>query len=248
MKLLAALISVLFLTSASARAADVLVFAAASTTDALNEVAEMFAAKGMGHVRSSYAASSTLAKQIERGAPADIFLSADLQWMDYLQDRKLIVAGSRANLFGNTLVLIAPAGARTAEIKLDDLARLLGDGRLATGDPDHVPVGLYARQALEKLGQWQAVEPRLARAGSVRAAMALVERGEAPFGIVYATDAAASGKVKVVAAFPAALHDPIVYPVALVAGHETPAAKDFLAFLASAEAKGVFVRHGFKLN
>ena len=132
--------------------------------------------------------------------------------------------------------------------KTTDLAKLLGDGRLSTGDPDHVPVGIYARQALENMGQWAQIQPRLARAESVRAALALVERGEAPMGIVYSTDAAVAPKVKVVGPFPESLHDTIVYPVALVAGHETPAARAFLEFLKSNEAKGIFAKYGFKLN
>lgn len=234
-----------------AHAQDVVVFAAASTANALDEIGQMFAAKGLGKVVGSYGASSTLAKQIEQGAPADVFLSADLRWMDELAGHKLIVPGSRRNLLGNTLVLVAPANSPLDRIAIDrttDLAGLLGDGRLAVGDPDHVPVGLYAKQALENLGQWQALAPKLARADSVRAGLALVERGEVPLGIVYATDAALTPKVKVLGAFPANLHDPILYPVALVAGRDAPAAKAYLDFLGSDEAKSVFAKYGFKLN
>lgn len=239
------------LSVAAAKAEEFTVFAAASSTNALAEVGELFKAK-TGHVmKASFAASSTLAKQIEHGAPASMFVSADLKWMDYLAGKKLINPDSRTNLLGNVLVLIAPLDSKTTTVLVDsglDFRKLLGEGRLATGDPDHVPVGLYAKQALENLGQWRAVAPRLARAESVRAGMVLVERGEVPFGIVYSTDAAVSAKVKVVGTFPDSLHEPIVYPVALVAGHETPAAGAFLDFLKTAEAKGVFAKYGFKVN
>ena len=231
-----------------ARAAELTVFAAASTSDALNAAAARFTAKTGVAVRFSFAASSTLARQVEQGAPADIFLSADQQWMDYLADRGLLVAGTRHPLLGNDLVLVAPADGTSAPLALTgdtNLAALLGDGRLAVGDPDHVPVGIYARQTLEAMGQWAALEPRLARAASVRAGLMLVERGEAPLGIVYGTDAAISPKVKVVGVFPAGLHQPIVYPVALVAGHDATAARAFLDFLSSGAAREVFARYGF---
>lgn len=241
----------LVLGAASARAEDVTVFAAASTTNAVNEIGELFKAKTGNGIKPSYASSSTLAKQVEQGAPAQIFISADLQWADYLSERKLLVADSRTNLLGNTLVLIAPADSTLKTIQIDkatDLVALVGQGRLSTGDPDHVPVGIYAKQALQRMGQWTALEPKLARAESVRAALALVERAEAPLGIVYSTDAAVAKKVKVVGTFPESLHDTITYPVALVAGNETPAAKAFLDFLKSGEAKGVFAKYGFKIN
>lgn len=237
--------------AASAQAEQVTVFAAASTTNALNEIGELFKAKTGHSIRPSYASSSTLAKQIEQGAPAQLFLSADLLWVDYLAERKLINPATRINLLGNTLVLVAPADTATGRMELSkgtDIIKLLGDGRLATGDPDHVPVGIYARQALEAMGQWKAIEPRLARAESVRAALALVERGEVPLGIVYATDAAVAKKVKVLGRFPESLHGTIVYPVALIAGHETPGARALLEFLQSGGAKGVFAQYGFKLN
>lgn len=241
----------LTLSTATARADDIVVFAAASLTNALNEIGETFTAK-TGHVmRASYAASSGLAKQIEQGSPAHVFASADLKWMDYLAGQKLIAAGSRFNLLGNTLVVIAPADSPLGHIDIDaktDFAALAGAGRIATGDPDSVPVGLYFRQAMERSNQWKAVEPKLARAESVRAALVLVERGEAPIGVVYATDAAVSKKAKVVGTIPASLHDAIVYPFALVAGKETPAAKAFLDFVRSDQAKGVFVKYGFKVN
>lgn len=235
----------------TAVAGEVSVFAAASTTNALDDVGALFAARGLGTMKPSYAASSTLAKQIEHGAPAQVFLSADLGWMDYLAGKGLVDAASRRNLLGNTLVLIAPADSTVSEVGIEKgfpLARMLGDGRLATGDPDHVPVGRYAKQALETLGVWTDIAPRLSRTDSPRSALALVERGEAPFGIVYATDAAVTKKVKVVGTFPAASHDPIVYPVALVAGKDTPTARAFLEFTRGPEARAVFVRHGFAVQ
>ncbi|HLO77293.1 MAG TPA: molybdate ABC transporter substrate-binding protein [Magnetospirillum sp.] len=242
---------VLGLAATAARADDVTVFAAASLTNALNDIGEMFTAK-TGHViKPSYAASSALARQVEQGAPANVFASADLKWMDYLAQAKLIVPDSRFNLLGNTLVLVAPTESKLDRMDLDaktDIAALAGPGRIATGNPDSVPVGLYFRQAMERAGQWKAVEPKIAGTDSVRAALALVERGEVPLGVVYATDAAVSKKVKVVGTFPAAMHDPIVYPFALVAGKETPAARTFLDFIRTDAAKGVFVKYGFKVN
>jgi molybdate transport system substrate-binding protein len=237
--------------SPPARADDVLVFAAASLTDALNEIGQSFkAATGHG-VRPSYAASSTLAKQIEQGAPAQIFISADLKWMDYLAERKLVIAGSRANLLGNALVLVAPADGKTGKVALGpqtDIAALAGEGRIATGNPDSVPVGLYFRQAMERAGQWPRVDPKIARTDSVRSALAFVERGEAALGVVYATDAAVSQKVTVIGTFPDGMHDPIVYPAALVAGQDSPASRAFLAFLGNSAATGIFVKYGFRVH
>lgn len=232
-----------------ARAEDVTVYAAASLTNALTEVAAKFTAATGHRVVPSFAASSALAKQVEQGAPANLFASADLKWVDYLAGRKLVDPDSRFNLLGNTLVLVAPKDSPVGKVDISaatDFAALVGDGRIATGDPASVPVGLYFRQAMERAGQWPAVAPRVAGAASVRAALALVERGEVPFGVVYATDAAVSDKVKVVGVFPATMHDPILYPFALVAGHATPAARAFLDFLKTGEAKGVFARYGFK--
>lgn len=237
--------------AAAAKAEDVTVFAAASTTNAVNEIGELFKAKTGNGIKPSYASSSTLAKQIEQGAPAQVFLSADLKWADYLSERKLLVADSRTNLLGNTLVLVAPTDSPMKSIDIQkntDVVKLLGNGRLSVGDPDHVPAGIYAKDALTNMGQWSALEPKLARAESVRAALALVERGEAPLGIVYSTDAAVAKNVKVVGTFPAGVHETITYPVALVAGHDTPVAKSFFEFLKSNEAKGVFAKYGFKIN
>jgi len=232
----------------AAEAQSVTVFAAASTTNAMNDIGKIFAGKGKGAIVPSYASSSTLAKQIENGAPANVFVSADEPWMNYLEERKLIEPGSRFDLLGNKLVLIAPSDSSVNKIEIGpkfDLAKLLGDGKLATGDPDHVPAGKYAKAALEKLGVWKDVEGRLARAADVRGALTLVERGEAPLGIVYATDAAITPKVKVVGIFPADSHPKIVYPTALVAGKATAAAMSFIEFLKTPEAKAVFEKYGF---
>jgi molybdate transport system substrate-binding protein len=229
---------------AATQGRDVLVFAAASLKNALDEVAAMSPSKPT----ISYGASSALAKQIEAGAPAQVFISADLDWMDYLQERKLLRAGSRRNLLGNKLVLIAPAGSATkAQIAPGfPLAQLLGNGRLATADPAHVPAGKYTKAALEKLGVWESVSGKLAPAETVRAALALVARGEAPLGTVYSTDAVAEPKARVVAQFPDGLHAPIVYPAALTSSAPpSGGAADFLVLLASPAARNVFEKHGF---
>lgn len=247
MALLAAL-AVAF--SAAAQGDEVTVFAAASTTDALDEVGRAFTAKTGHTIRPSYASSSTLAKQIENGAPVHLYLSANEKWVDYLEEHKLLAPGTRTSLLGNSVVLIAAKGSKVPDIEIGtgfDLAAALQGGRLAVGDPDHVPAGIYAKEALTNLGVWAVLEPRLARMNDVRAALTLVERGEAPYGIVYATDAAAAG-VRVVGAFPASSHTPVTYPAALVAGGDTPAARALLAFLGSPEAKAVFRRHGFTVR
>ena len=232
--------------------AETTVFAAASTTDAMNQIAIAFAAKTHGKIVTSYNSSSTLAKQIENGAPAALFVSADEQWMDYLDTRKLLVAGTRQNLLGNALVLIAPKEGRAPD-HVDihpgfPLAKLLGDGRLAMGDPTHVPAGLYGKAALQKLGVWDQVQDKVAAAPNVRSALAFVERGETPFGIVYSTDATITPKVRVVGVFPEDSHPPILYPVALVAGHDTPEARAVLAFIRGPEAKAIWAKYGFQLR
>jgi len=235
---------------AAVRAQDLTVFAAASMTNALEEAAALWAAAGGPAPRLSFASSSALARQIEQGAPASVFVSADEQWMDHLQQRGLIATETRSSLLGNTLVLIAPASAGAAEVPLargTDLLALLRGGRLAVGDPDHVPAGRYARSALEWMGSWDAVAPRLARADNVRVALALVERGEAPYGIVYATDAAAAGGVRVIGTFPAESHEPITYPVAVVGAQDGPSARRFIEYLRSDAAAAVFRRHGFSV-
>ncbi len=234
---------------ASAQPRDsILVFAAASLTDALQDVAQLWEAKGEPRPRFNFAASSTLARQMEQGAVANIFASADQQWMDWSQTRNLIVNDTRRTLLGNRLVLIAPTDSVPKVVIAQgvDLVRLLGPkGRLATGDPSNVPVGTYARQALTKLGIWAAIEPRLARTENVRAALLLVERGEAPLGIVYATDAAVAKGVGVAAVFPAELTEPITYPFAVARSGDTPAARRFLEFLSGPEVREAFIKRGF---
>jgi molybdate transport system substrate-binding protein len=240
------LAALLFIGAGPARS-TVLLFAAASTTTAMEEAMDLFARRGLGAVRASFAGSSALAQQIANGAPADIFLSANRQWMDFLSRKMAIVAASRVDLLGNRLALIVPATApitsRTASAF--PLARVLGDGRLALGDPDHVPAGIYAREALINLGVWDSVATKLAPMADVRAALTLVERGEAAAGIVYATDARVTRGVRVVGLLPADSHPPIVYPAAIVAGRERPLVRRFFEFLTSAEASAVFARHGF---
>lgn len=228
---------------------DVLVFAAASLKNALDEIAAGFGRETGGKVRVAYAASSALARQIEQGAPADLFLSADLDWMDYLDQRGLIAKASRRNLLGNRLVLVAPKASGPGEVRIAqklDLAELLGGGRLAIADLRAVPAGKYGKAALEKLGAWCGVEDRLAQAENVRAALALVSRGEVPLGIVYRSDAAADPKVRIVGVFPEDAHPPIIYPAALIAaGAGNTAAAAFLAYLRGPAARAAFARQGF---
>ncbi len=230
-------------------AGDVLVFAAASTTEALEAAAAQFSGSGEDRVRGVFAGSSLLAKQIDNGAPADIYLSASSAWMDYLGQRGRIDKASRRDLLANSLVVIAPGdGAGFDGIGADmDIVAGLGDGRLAMGDPDHVPAGIYARQALEANGLWPALKDRLIRTNDVRMALRMVARGEAPLGIVYASDAVAFPGVRVAGMIPEAGHDPIRYPVALVAGGANPTARRFLDFLATPEMAALFRRHGFAL-
>jgi len=231
-------------------AQGVTVFAAASLGDVMNDIVKIYTAKSGAGIKTSYAASSALARQIENGAPADLFFSADEQWMDYLEKRALIERGTRVARLGNRLVLIARAGpARKVEIRKGfDLAGLLGNGRLATGDPASVPVGRYAQQALTYLGVWPIVESKLARADNVRFALTYVERGEAPLGIVYATDAAMAKGVQVIGEFPPESHLAISYPMAIVAKHATGATRAFHAFLLGGEAAAVFRRFGFSVK
>jgi len=224
----------------------IVVFAAASLADVLQELGADFSkSTGVG-VKFSFAASSALARQIESGAPADVFFSADLDWMDYLQAHKLIQPESRRDVLGNQLVLIAPA-ASTLELKIAPqfaLAAALGKGRLATADPDSVPAGRYARAALTTLGVWNAVADRLVRAENVRAALAFVERGEVPLGIVYKTDALIDKGVRIVDTFPADSHPPITYPIALTVGARSVAAQ-FADYLSMPGASAIFVKYGF---
>lgn len=223
------------------------VFAAASLKNALDEINATFQIKKKLRIVASYAATSQLIKQIEQGAPADIFFSADSDWMEYGIARKLIRAETRTDLLGNRLVLIAPKDSKTASVEIKpglDLASLVGAGRLVTADIRAVPAGRYAKAALEKLGIWASVETRLAMAENVRAALALVARGEAPMGIVYETDARIEKNVKVIGIFPDHSHPPIIYSVGLTA-EARPPAPSYLAFLKSPEAKATFEKHGF---
>ncbi|MCB2191508.1 MAG: molybdate ABC transporter substrate-binding protein [Deltaproteobacteria bacterium] len=231
-------------------AGPVMVFAAASTTNAVSDVIKAYEAAGKGKAVASFASSSTLAKQIANGAPAQVYLSANVKWMNYLAEKTLLEPDSRVDLLGNRLVLIAPKGAKKlGPIQAGmPLLKCLGDGRLAVGDPDHVPAGIYAKQALMSLGLWKKAEPRLARAANVRAALALVERGEAPLGIVYSTDAAITPKVTVLGRFPESSHKPIVYPLALLKDEATAQAKDFWQFLQSDQAKAIFTKYGFSVR
>jgi len=241
----------LLLLPLAARAQAVTVFAAASLTDAMKDVAAAWQKQGHAPLRLSFGASSTLARQIEQGAPANLFASADEQWMDYLAGRNLIVPDTRRDLLSNRLVLIVPADQprRIAIGPGFDLVGLLGpDGRLATGDPAHVPVGIYARQALQKLGLWDAVRSRLAPANDVRNAVLLVERGEAPAGIVYATDAAVSRRVTIAGVFPEDSHDRITYPFAVTRAGDTPEARALMTYLASPEAQSMFAARGFAVE
>jgi molybdate transport system substrate-binding protein len=231
-----------------ARADNLTVFAAASLKNAMDDIAAKWKDSGGGTVGASYASSSTLAKQIEQGAPADVFVSADTQWMDYV-DKKSLVEKPH-DLLGNRLVLIAAKdNPLTLEIKPGlKLAEVLGDGRLAVGDPSNVPAGIYAKEALTKLKIWDAVQPKLAPAADVRAALTLVSRGEAPLGIVYETDAKVDPKVRIVAVFPEDSHKPIVYPVAVVKTSRNADAAKFVVFLSGPAAKEIFVKYGFSVK
>jgi molybdate transport system substrate-binding protein len=225
----------------------VTVFAAASLKEALDAQARQFESTTGDKVIVSYAGSNALAKQIEAGAPAAAFISADLDWMDYLDSRKLLTPGSRVNLLRNNLVLIAPAGSRSS-LKISPnfaLADALGAEKLAMANPDSVPAGKYGKASLEALGVWTSVEKKIARTENVRAALVLVARGEAPFGIVYTTDAQTESGVRIVDTFPDDTHPPIVYPMALLASGTSPAARAFVAYLASAVAQATWVRYGF---
>jgi molybdate transport system substrate-binding protein len=232
---------------AMAQQQPVLVFAAASLKNALDEIAGQWSKETGKQTKISYAASPALARQIEAAAPADVFISADLDWMDYVAQRKLIKPESRANLLGNRIVLIAGKDSK-AEARIEPgfaLKTLLGDGRLAMANVDAVPAGKYGKAALEALGVWCSVQDRIAQAENVRAALLLVSRGEAPLGIVYQTDAAADPNVRIVGTFPENTHPAIVYPIALVANSANPDAAAFVAYLGSAAAWPSFKRQGF---
>ena len=230
-----------------AAAERVIVLAAASTAHAVDEIIGQFEAGPHGSVVASFAATSALARQIESGAPADVFLAANAAWMDHVEAQGLIEPKSRQALAGNRLVFVTGIGdmAPFEPSATLDLPALLDGGRLAVGNPDHVPAGIYARQALEALGLWPDVRNRLAPAADVRAALALVARGEAPLGIVYVTDAARIEGVHVVGSIPAALHEPVIYPVALVAGRKSALATRFFDFLTGPDGRAAFARAGF---
>jgi molybdate transport system substrate-binding protein len=250
---LAGIFSALFVLAGMAMPANaqdktITVFAAASMKNALDDIDAAYAAKTGVKVTVSYGPSSNLAKQIEQGAPADVFISADTDWMDYATSKKNINESTRVNLLGNTIVLIAPKDSKVENVSIGqgfDLAKLAGDGKVATGDVKSVPVGKYAKAALEKLGSWPAAEAKFAMADSVRAALTLVARNEAALGIVYSTDAKVEPGVKIVGTFPADSHPAIIYPVAATATAK-PEASDYLAFLRSTAAKNILEKYGFK--
>ena len=232
----------------AAWADNVIVFAAASLKEALDAAVHSYEAPGGNRVTISYAGSNALARQIESGAPADLFISADTDWIDYVEQRNLVLAGSRRTLLGNDLVLIAPATSRV-QVKLmpgANVAAILGDKRIALANPDAVPAGRYARQAFTALGVWSAIERKVAAADNVRAALALVARGETPLGVVYRTDAMAEKNVRVVDAFPAGTHPPIVYPLVVLKRSTSPAAAALAAYLGGAEARATFEKFGFR--
>jgi molybdate transport system substrate-binding protein len=233
--------------SAQSEGDDLVVFAAASLKNALDGINAQWKKETGKSAKVSYAASPALARQIESGAPAQMFISADLAWMDYLARKNLIRPETRSNLLGNRIVLIAPRDkAKAVAIKPGfDLARIVGDGRLAAANVQSVPAGRYAKASLEKLGLWASVSDRLAQAENVRAALLLVSRGEAPAGIVYETDAASDKGVAIIATFPENTHPPIVYPIALTAGTANPDAAAFLAYIKSARARPLFEAQGF---
>jgi molybdate transport system substrate-binding protein len=224
------------------------VFAAASLRNALDDVGAAFTKKTGVKVVASYAASSALAKQIAQGAPADAFISANVKWMDFLADKKLVGLGTRVDLLGNSLVLIAPRDSKLSHVKIEegfDIAKLAGDGRIAVAETKAVPAGLYAKAALTSLGTWHAAEPKLAQAENVRATLAYVARGETPLGIVYSTDAKIEPKVKIVGTFPAGSHPAITYPVSALAASKNAQVKIYLDFLQTQAAKTIFEKYGF---
>lgn len=245
--LLLLVVSGMALSPAVARERPPLVLAAASLQESLGAAADAWAKKGHKRPVLSFAASSALARQIGAGAPADLFISADEPWMDEVARQGMIRSGTRASFLANRLVLAAQSQSRlkVAIVKGFPLARLLGNRRLAMADPDAVPAGRYGREALVALGVWNAVKPKVAQAENVRAALALVERGAAPLGVVYATDAKASKRVKILGFFPSTSHSPITYPVALLKKASSPDAEGFRRFLLSSQGMAIFARYGF---
>ncbi len=231
-------------------AEKVMVFAAASTTNVMDEVLAIYNKQG-GNASGSYDSSGNLARQIKAGAPAAIFISADQKWMNELENEKLIEPGTRVNLLGNSIVLIARADSKLPEIDLSkkpDLAKMLGDGRLAIGNPESVPNGTYAKEGFIKLGLWDSIKDHLAMAQNVRVALSYVSMGETPLGVVFGTDAAADKNVKVLSVFPAGSHADVSYPSAIVKGKASPEVKKLYEFLQSPEAKAVYKKYGFSVN
>ena len=235
--------------SGQALAAEkITVFAAASLTNAMQQITTQYQQKSGVEVVSSFASSSTLARQIEQGAPADLFISADQQWMDDAVAKNSVIGSTRYTLLGNDLVLVAAKSAHAQPVTINAQTQwqnLLKGERLAVGDPDHVPAGIYAKEALQKLGAWDTLASRLAPANNVRAALALVERRETPYGIVYGSDAVASDKVQVVGRFPEASHKPVEYPMAVVSDHQNAAVQAFYDYLQGPDAAAVFKQYGF---
>jgi len=234
---------------ALAEEGKITVFAAASLTNAMQDIAAEYKKEKNVDVVSSFASSSTLlARKIEAGAPADLFISADQKWMDYAAEKKSIDTATRETLLGNSLVVVAPKASAQGDLtinKATDWTRLLNGGRLAVGDPEHVPAGIYAKEALQKLGAWESLSPKLAPAEDVRGALALVERNETPLGIVYGSDAVASKGVKVVGTFPEDSHKKVEYPVAIVDGHKNATVTAFYDYLKGPDASAIFKRYGF---
>lgn len=246
---IAGLVCVFWLSGSAWGSEKVTVYAASSLTNALQDIARQYQQQQPGKIAFSFASSSTLARQIEQGAPADIFVSADQRWMNYLDQRGKIEKPSRYVLTGNTLVLIAPADSQTPIIDINPQTKwetLLKGQRLAIGDPAYVPAGIYAREALQHAGGWNAIAGELAPANSVRAALALVERGETPFGIVYGSDAVVSQKVRVVGIFPASSFSAIEYPAAIIKGRGRAEVHEFLKYMRGEEAKRILQHYGFK--
>jgi len=245
---LGATLSVTMAGQAFADNSKITVFAAASLTNAMQDIATQYQKGKTVEIASSFASSSTLARQIEAGAPADLFISADQKWMDYAVSKDAIKTDTRETLLGNSLVVVAPKASKIGDVAINaktDWASLLKGGRLAVGDPDHVPAGIYAKEALQKLGAWDTLSPKLAPAEDVRGALALVERDEAPLGIVYGSDAVASKGVKVVGTFPEDSHKKVEYPIAIVKGHDNPTVSAFYTYLKGPEAAAIFQRYGF---
>ncbi|MFH2092221.1 MAG: molybdate ABC transporter substrate-binding protein [Pseudomonadota bacterium] len=245
------IIVLMLCTSSNARQQDdsIIIFSAGSTTNAITDIAAFFSKQTHIKTITSFASSSTLARQIENGAPAHVYLSANTKWMDYLENKKMLEPGTRFNLLTNQIVLIAPADSPLKPVTIEKnfpLTALIGDQHMAMGDPDHVPSGIYGKQAMEFLGIWKTIEKQIVRTKDVRAALVLVAREEVPVGQVYSTDAAISDKVKIIGIFPDTSHSPIVYPTAIIAGKRTPQAIQFLKFLSSDDAQGILKKYGFQ--